>query len=89
MIGPRVLSIGYDCDPIDEATAQERLKSISSFVRVHTQGVPKPYRWELKISLHPIIQNRTAKEMVSEINQKLGVPPMTFLAWHDTMEDGP
>lgn len=89
-IGPRLLRIVFDCAQPDEAAVQERLTSVSPFATV--APAQAPYRWELKLSLHPITQNRPAKEMVEEVCRKLRkvptlLPPLVPMAWHDSMEN--
>lgn len=84
MTGPRVIEIAFDCDPLDQKTVSERLVSITAFAIVVKAQLP--YRWAVRLSLHPLVQNRSAKEMVGEVMKKLDIAPMTFVAWNDSAE---
>ena len=85
--GARVIEIAFDSEPLPIELVADRLSFLSQFVKM-VRPREAGYRWAISIVLHPIAQtDDDGATVVGRVCRALANPPMTRIAWNDSLEN--
>ena len=84
--GARVIEIAFDSEPLPIKLVAKRLSFLSQFVKM-VRPREAGYRWAISIALHLITQDADGATVVGRVCRAPANPPMTRIAWNDSLEN--